>query len=123
MDPSDPPIINHGKFDIRRQKDCACLFFKVQKCKSGPERPPCPLAGTGTKLEGLCLTVRRSDCKDTDFRDRDGLARSSFFKVSRGRRSEHEVARPPNEVYYLIKYSEEGVGPAGNVVKLNVDSG
>ena len=31
------------------------------------------------------------------------------------------MARPPNEVYYLIKHSEEGVEPAGNVVKLNVD--
>ena len=43
-----------------------------------------------------------------------------FFNVSRGRRSEHEVARPPNEVYYLIKHTEEGVEPAGNVPKLNV---
>ena len=31
------------------------------------------------------------------------------------------MARAPNEVYYLIKHSEEGVGPAGNVLKLNVD--
>ena len=45
------------------------------------------------------------------------------LKVFRGWLSEHEVARPPNEVYYLIKHSEEGVEPAGNVVKLNVDSG
>ena len=31
------------------------------------------------------------------------------------------MARPPNEVYYLIKHSEEGVEPAGNVPKLNVE--
>ena len=30
------------------------------------------------------------------------------------------MARPPNEVYYLIKHTEEGVEPAGNVPKLNV---
>ena len=51
---------------LEDKKIARVFFSKSKSAKVGRNIPLAPFAGTGTNLEGLCLTVRRSDCKDID---------------------------------------------------------